>query len=209
MRNLLFACRVIAEAFPLFVATLVVELLGLLAVPIALLFCNRESDHLPKWAAWWDEPVYGINGDGDWIRHHATDPQSFYWRWRWLMRNRAVGWSTKIGIPLVPAPNEPGRYTNGDGSIMYVFSMPADGRGVPVVPADQPVGREGFIGYVLMGYDGSERRGFYFIWKWPLVDRCVRAYVGWKFNELWEKGSTSYPAVPFVFTFNPITGWNK
>ena len=36
---------------------------GVIVVPIALLFCNKESTNLPKWARWWDEDRYGINGD--------------------------------------------------------------------------------------------------------------------------------------------------
>lgn len=206
MRNLMFALETIARAFPLFLLTLLVEIAGLVIVPIALLFCDRESEHLPKWAAWWDEPVYGINGDVDWIRHHATDPQSYYWRWRWLMRNRAVGWSTKIGIEL--HHGGAGRYRLAFEDLLFVIGE-ADMGDRPIVPADQPVGREGFIGYTLLSAERGDRSSFYWIWKWPGIDRCVRVYVGWKMNELWEKGSTSYPSVPFVFTFNPFTGWNK
>ena len=35
------------------------EILQFLVVPIALLFCGKESEKLPRWAAWFDDPDYG------------------------------------------------------------------------------------------------------------------------------------------------------
>lgn len=106
-------------------ATIPVDLLAPLVVPIALLFTRWESDHLPRLFSWWDNDA-SINGDvrtddptdglGGWALkpvplerdsaeavamcywakgHH---PRSFYARWVWLgLRNRASALSQVMG----------------------------------------------------------------------------------------------------------------
>lgn len=53
-----------------FAIELPLEILAFFVVPIALLFCGKESEKLPRWAAWFDDPDYGINGDDGWRNEH-------------------------------------------------------------------------------------------------------------------------------------------
>ena len=56
---------------------LVLELLAFVVVPVALLFCNKQSKRLPKWAKWfedandyYDGKCAAINGDSGWREKH-------------------------------------------------------------------------------------------------------------------------------------------
>lgn len=90
------------------------ELLTFIVVPIALLFCKKEDQRLPKWARWWDEDTYGINGEifdsnGNLLFRDGghCDPEkgrfpspnknrTYYARLRWLWRNRIGVYSTEV-----------------------------------------------------------------------------------------------------------------
>ncbi|QCD44462.1 DUF7338 family protein [Campylobacter mucosalis] len=79
------------------------ELLAFIVVPIALLFCDKKSKNLPKWAIWFDDPDYGINGDSGWINEHFKDGKNltYYARLRWLLRNRIGVFSVKfLGVKV-------------------------------------------------------------------------------------------------------------
>ena len=78
-----------------------VEILQFLVVPIALLFCNKDSENLPKWAWLFDDPDYGINGDDGWKNEHFPNGKNrTYWaRLCWLYRNRIGNFSAKyLGV---------------------------------------------------------------------------------------------------------------
>lgn len=81
-----------------FILELPMMIAGIIVVPIALLFCNKESTNLPKWARWWDEDRYGINGDFGWQNEHFPNGKhtSYYARLRWLFRNKIGVYTTEV-----------------------------------------------------------------------------------------------------------------
>ncbi len=79
------------------------EILAFFIVPIALVFCKKEDERLPKWAAWFDDPDYGINGDDGWKNEHFPNGKNrTYWaRLCWLYRNRIGVFSAKyLGVKV-------------------------------------------------------------------------------------------------------------
>lgn len=94
----------ILSAFGRFLLELPIELSSFIVTPIALLFCKKEDEHLPKWLAWYDEPRWGINGDKGWIMSHYPEPTNRTWwaRTRWLWRNRINGFQMRVtGLDLI------------------------------------------------------------------------------------------------------------
>ena len=95
-----------------FLVELPIEILAFIVVPIAVAFCKKDDQKLPKWASWWDEERYGINGEmydengklicrdgghcGPDGRFPAPKNKTWYARVRWLLRNRIGVFSTKI-----------------------------------------------------------------------------------------------------------------
>ncbi|WP_103640306.1 DUF7338 family protein [Campylobacter concisus] len=80
-----------------------IEILHFIVVPIALLACGEKSENLPKWAAWFDENDYGINGDDGWKNEHFPNGKNkTYWaRLCWLYRNRIGNFSAKyLGVKV-------------------------------------------------------------------------------------------------------------
>lgn len=78
-----------------------IEILHFIVVPIALLACDEKSERLPKWAVWFDENDYGINGDDGWRRCHFKEPKNrtYFARLCWLYRNRIGNFSAKyLGV---------------------------------------------------------------------------------------------------------------
>lgn len=100
---------------------LVPDLLAPIVVPIALLGCRWGSEHLPRWARWWDNDV-GLNGDR-FPEGATTVPledtpearalcyyapghhgRSFWARYVWIgLRNRASNLALLLGRPADPA----------------------------------------------------------------------------------------------------------
>ena len=79
------------------------EVLHFIVVPVALLACDEKSKNLPKWAAWFDDPDYGINGDDGWKNEHFPNGKNrTYWaRLSWLYRNRIGVFSAKyLGVKV-------------------------------------------------------------------------------------------------------------
>ena len=86
-----------------FIVELPVEIAHFIVVPIALAFCKKEDEHLPRWASWFDENDYGINGDSGWRQAHFPPPTNHtYWaRLCWLYRNRIGNFSAKhLGVKM-------------------------------------------------------------------------------------------------------------
>ena len=78
-----------------------IEILHFIVVPIALLACDEKNERLPKWAVWFDENDYGINGDDGWRRCHFKEPKNrtYFARLCWLYRNRIGNFSAKyLGV---------------------------------------------------------------------------------------------------------------
>ena len=80
-----------------------IEILHFIVVPFALLACDEKSENLPKWAAWFDDPDYGVNGDDGWKNEHFPNGKNrtFWARLCWLYRNRIGVFSAKyLGIKV-------------------------------------------------------------------------------------------------------------
>ena len=80
-----------------------IEILHFIIVPFALLACNKKSENLPKWVAWFDENDYGINGDDGWKNEHFKEPKNrtYFARLCWLYRNRIGYFSSKyLGVKM-------------------------------------------------------------------------------------------------------------
>ena len=78
-----------------------IEIMHFIVVPIALLACDEKSERLPKWAAWFDENDYGINGDDGWKNEHFPNGKNrtYFARLCWLYRNRIGNFSAKyLGV---------------------------------------------------------------------------------------------------------------
>lgn len=80
---------------PLSLLRVLIILMGPMVVTIALPFAR--DNHLPSWAAWWDNPDYGIKGNKSYLNHKAYNPLVRWagkWpsNWYWLVaRNPANG----------------------------------------------------------------------------------------------------------------------
>lgn len=84
------------------IVTLLGDLFGFFIVPIALIFCKKEDEHLPRWAFPWDNEWDSINGycnDNDWLKRWGPDGVRKYWpRFLWLaIRNRSSNLSQMLG----------------------------------------------------------------------------------------------------------------
>lgn len=202
--------EIVLKSLPLFFRSLGVELAGLFVVPVALLQCSKESEHLPAWAWRWNEPVYGINGDRYWRgpEHANGKERSFWWRYKWLaIRNRAVAYSCSIGYKL--------DLYHYHGDYLNTYILPKDeyvgARGQYPFPSDQPKGREGaaILRVMRAPYDDSKDilHTILYVKRWPGTNRCLRVQIGWKLQELFEQRLTLYPAIRPVFYINPLKGY--
>lgn len=93
------------QLFCIVVIELPLEILGYIIVPIALVFCSKQSEHLPKWARYFEDASdyydgenSAINGDSGWRKEHYPNGKNrtYFARLRWLYRNRIGYFSSKI-----------------------------------------------------------------------------------------------------------------
>nr|DAS51202.1 MAG TPA: Envelope protein [Caudoviricetes sp.] len=111
----LYLLKIMCIEFPM-------DIISFFIVPIALLFCNKESNNLPKIFSWFDDPDYGINGDDGWKNEHFPNGKNTtYWaRCQWLWRNRIGNFSKKF-FGLKVADIDPSTVvTQGDPRATYV-----------------------------------------------------------------------------------------
>ena len=151
-----------------FIIELPVEIAHFVIVPIALAFCKKEDEHLPRWASWFDENDYGINGDGGWREAHFPPPANrTYWaRLRWLYRNRIGVFSAKyLGVKMddidpasVVTLGDPSVTSNG-GRISSWCKVECKLK------------------------DGRRRFGYYRTIRW-CKRFYIRIYVGWKLMDI-------------------------
>lgn len=99
-----------------------VDFISFFVVPIAVLFCKKESNNLPKFFSWLDDPDYGINGDPYWQKEHFPNGKhtSYYARVRWLWRNRIGNFSKKVFGLKVEDVDASTVVTTGDINATYV-----------------------------------------------------------------------------------------
>ncbi|WP_107686330.1 hypothetical protein [Campylobacter concisus] len=93
------------QLFGIIAIELPLELLSWVVVPIALVFCDKQSDRLPKWARYFEDASdyyngenSAINGDSGWRKEHYPNGKNrtYFARLRWLYRNRIGYFSSRI-----------------------------------------------------------------------------------------------------------------
>ncbi|ERJ25899.1 hypothetical protein [Campylobacter concisus] len=156
------------------------EILGYLIVPIALLFCDKNSEHLPKWARYFEDAsdLYdgensAINGDSGWRKEHYPNGKNrtYFARLRWLYRNRIGYFSSRINGVKVSEIEPSSVITQGNprvtsnGGVISAFCK---------VTCKLKDGRTRFGLFKTIRYKGF-LSGFY-----------CRIYVGWKLLDVAE-----------------------
>lgn len=189
----------LAVAFGLWLIKLAAWLAGWIAVPLALLACDRNSERLPRLAWLWDNDDDGINGDWPWQSTHGGKTRTHLYRLRWLqVRNPVHNLAWRV-LSVQPG---------GHG---FVYS-----EGVEVSAS------KGIAGFRYMECTTTDgRRRFLYRWVTPwsqilpatLLNRfaflrrwaeshCIRGLIGWR---LWylQKASPKHGASDF--TCNPFS----
>lgn len=175
------------------------EILAFIIVPIALLFCKKEDERLPRWANWFDDPDYGINGDDGWKSEHFHGKErTYYARLRWLLRNRIGVFSVKfLGVKVRDI--EPSSViTQGNPKVTSNGGIVSDWC---LVTCKMKDGKERFGYYKTIRYGGIFR------------DFYCRIYLGWKLMDIAgmnEMNAGKYlevsdkPVLKSVWAINPF-----
>lgn len=146
------------------------EILAFAIVPIAVAFCKKEDEHLPKWAAWFDDPDYGINGDEGWKSEHFLGKErTYYARLRWLLRNRIGVFSVKFLGVRVRDIDASSVITQGNPKVTSNGGIVSDWC---LVSCKMKNGKERFGYYQTIRYKGIFKN-FY-----------CRIYLGWKLMDV-------------------------
>ena len=172
-KELLQLLVIIAVELPL-------EVLGYLIVPIALLFCNKQSERLPKWARYFEDAsdLYdgensAINGDSGWRKEHYPNGKNrtYFARLRWLYRNRIGYFSSRINGVKVSEIEPSSIITQGNPRVTSNGGVISD---FCKVTCKLKGGRTRFGLFKTIRYKGF------------LSDFYCRIYVGWKLLDVAE-----------------------
>ena len=156
------------------------EVLGYLIVPIALAFCDKNSEHLPKILRWFEDAndTYNgvnsaINGDSGWRKEHFKEPKNrtYFARLLWLYRNRIGYFSSRINGVKVSEIEPSSVITQGNPRVTSNGGVISDFCKVTCKLKD---GRTRFGLFKTIRYKGF-LSGFY-----------CRIYVGWKLLDVAE-----------------------
>ena len=168
------------QLLAIIIIELPLEVLGYLIVPIALLFCNKQSERLPKWARYFEDAndLYGgensaINGDSGWRKEHFKEPKNrtYFARLLWLYRNRIGYFSSRINGVKVSEIEPSSVITQGNPRVTSNGGVISD---FCKVTCKLKNGRTRFGLYKVVRYKGF-LSGFY-----------CRIYVGWKLLDVAE-----------------------
>ena len=167
---------------------LMLEILSFVVVPVALLFCKKDDEHLPKVFRWfedandyYDGKCAAINGDSGWREKRYPEPTNRTYKARllWLLRN---------SIETIGDPN----ITSNGGK------------------------ESGFCKVTCTLKDGRERFGFFRVVRYGKF--YCRIYLGWKlmdiaganalnFKEFTQKDDKKY--LKTVWSINPFKKVNQ
>jgi len=168
------------QLFYIIAIELPLEVLGYLIVPIALAFCDKNSERLPKWARWFEDAndTYNgvnsaINGDSGWRKEHFKEPKNrtYFARLLWLYRNRIGYFSSRINGVKVSEIEPSSVITQGNPRVTSNGGVISD---FCKVTCKLKNGRTRFGLYKTIRYKGF-LSGFY-----------CRIYVGWKLLDVAE-----------------------
>ncbi|WP_148800577.1 hypothetical protein [Campylobacter concisus] len=172
--------RELLQLFCIVIVELPLEIAGYIVVPIALLFCNKQSEHLPKWARFFEDAsdLYdgensAINGDSGWRKEHYPNGKNktYLARLLWLYRNRIGYFSSRINGVKVSEIDPSSVRTQGNIKVTSNGGVISDFCKVTCILKD---GRSHFGLYKTILYKGF-LSGFY-----------CRIYVGWKLLDVAE-----------------------
>ena len=172
-KELLQILAIIAVELPL-------EMFGYIVVPIALLFCNKQSEHLPKWARYFEDAsdLYdginsAINGDSGWRKEHYPNSKNrkYFARLLWLYRNRIGYFSSRVNGVKVSEIEPSSVITQGNPRVTSNGGVISD---FCKVTCKLKNGRTRFGLYKTIRYKGF-LSGFY-----------CRIYLGWKLMDICE-----------------------
>ncbi|WP_459823306.1 DUF7338 family protein [Campylobacter concisus] len=172
--------RELLQLFCIIAIELPLEILGYLIVPVALLFCDKQSKHLPKIFRWFEDAndTYNgvnsaINGDSGWCKEHYPNGKNrtYFARLRWLYRNRIGYFSSRINGIKVSEIEPSSVRTQGNIKVASNGGAVSDFCKVTLRLKD---GRLRFGLYKTIRYKGF-LSGFY-----------CRIYVGWKLLDVAE-----------------------
>ena len=162
------------------IVELPLEMLGYIVVPIALAFCNKQSEHLPKWARYFEDAsdLYdgensAINGDSGWQKEHYPNGKNrtYFARLRWLYRNRIGYFSSRVNGVKVSEIEPSSVRVQGNPKVTSNGGAVSDFCKVTLKLKD---GRSRFGLFKTIRYRGF-LSGFY-----------CRIYVGWKLLDVAE-----------------------
>ena len=168
------------QLFCIIAIELPLEILGYLIVPIALVFCDKNSEHLPRWARWFEDAndTYNgvnsaINGDSGWRKEHFKEPKNrtYFARLLWLYRNRIGYFSSRINGVKVSEIEPSSVITQGNPRVTSNGGVISDFCKVTCKLKD---GRTCFGLFKTIRYKGVFS-GFY-----------CRIYLGWKLMDICE-----------------------
>lgn len=168
------------QLFCIIAIELPLEILSYLIVPIALAFCDKNSEHLPKWAKWFEDAsdLYdgensAINGDSGWQKEHYPNGKNrtYFARLLWLYRNRIGYFSSRINGVKVSEIEPSSVITQGNPRVTSNGGVISD---FCKVTCKLKNGRTRFGLYKVVRYKGF-LSGFY-----------CRIYIGWKLLDVAE-----------------------
>nr|DAT28358.1 MAG TPA: Envelope protein [Caudoviricetes sp.]DAY39222.1 MAG TPA: Envelope protein [Caudoviricetes sp.] len=168
------------QLFCIVVIELPLELVSWLIVPIALLFCNKQSERLPKWARYFEDASdyyngenSAINGDSGWRKEHYPNGKNrtYFARLKWLYRNRIGYFSSRINGVKVSEIEPSSLITKGNPRVTSNGGVISD---FCKVTCKLKSGRTRFGLFKTIRYKGF-LSGFY-----------CRIYIGWKLLDVAE-----------------------
>lgn len=173
---------------------IVTTLLAMVLTPFVVLFANRKTGRLPWPFHWMETPDVPLPGDPN-VVGVPTTVIGWYWAsMRWLWRNPAYRATDRFKFIPIPWQGKlPPDYPCGSHS------------GNPAITEAPFVG--GYF-YATMRNDKCRVFNYYWLWKWPGINKCIRLQIGWKLKP-WFAGK---PYVPtdvdgmHVISFNPFMG---
>lgn len=172
--------RELLQLFAIIIIELPFELISWLIVPIALLFCKKDDEHLPKIFRWFEDASdhydgenSAINGDSGWRKEHYPNGKNrtYFARLLWLYRNRIGYFSSRVNGVKVSEIDPSSVRVQGNPKVTSKGGIISDFCKVTLKLKD---GRTRFGLYKTIRYKGF-LSGFY-----------CRIYVGWKLLDVAE-----------------------
>ena len=198
----------ILQLIAIILVEIVLEMFAFVVVPVALLFCKKDDEHLPKIFRlfedandYYDGKCAAINGDSGWREKHYPEPTNRTYKARllWLLRNKIGRFSSEILGVKVDEVNPYSIQTIGDP---YIASNGGK--------------KSGFCKVTCILKDGRERFGFFRVVRYGKF--YCRLYLGWKlmdiaganalnFKEFTQKDDKKY--LKTVWCINPFKKVNQ